>query len=265
MPNYVLTDSVFFTVPQKLSSDSNREYEDGCFVIGSMTSLTNDKYYIMSAYDLDENYFPGAVVIYTNEETADAIRMPGLTATPFMVSEVTDAIDSEGEASKRIYGVTGGKYKEYYMASSTAAELEAENKMPVVGDVVRLSLNGDKIVGLTRDVSCTSSGITINYGIDGVSTNSNSELTYIGGELLSKHANAVVLCADQKPTPSSGAYINNIAPISISNPTYTVCDLKTGEVYPARYESLQLSGERNQYVVCRLQYYRGFNVYIYID
>lgn len=265
MPNYVLTDSVFFTVPQQLSSDPNREYEDDCFAIGSMTSLVNDKEYIMSAYDLDENYFPGAVVIYTNEATADAIRMPGLTATPFMVSEVTDAIDSEGEASKRIYGVTGGKYKEYYMASSTAAKLEAENKMPVVGDVVRLSLNGDKIVGLTRDVSCTSSGIVINFGIDGVSTDSNSELTYIGGELLSKHANAVVICADQKPTPSSGSYINNIAPISISNPTYTICDLKTGEVYPGRYESLQLSGERNQYVVCRLQYYRGFNIYIYID
>lgn len=265
MPNYVLTDSVVFTVPQQLSSNPNKVYEDGCFAIGSISSLQNDKEYIMSAYDLDENYFPAAVVIFSNEATADAFKMPTPISTPFMVANVTDAVDSEGEPAKKIYGVSEGRYMEYYMSPSIVSYLEGQGKMPVKGDIVRVSLNGNKIIGLTRDVSCTSSGVKINFGIDSVSGDANSELTYIGGELLSKHASALVLSANQKPTPSTGAYLNNIAPISISSPSYTVCDLKTGEVYPGKYDSLQPSGERSQYVVCRLQYYRGFNIYIYID
>ena len=125
-------------------------------------------------------------------------------------------------------------------------------------------ISGGKIIGLSRDVIFSDTGFDINYDKDGVSSSANSVTSYISGTLISKDKDSIVLLADKMPIPNSGGYINKIAPISLSNPTDKVFDTKTGDIYPGKYENLSVSGERVQYIVCKLSYYRADTVFIYI-
>ena len=264
IPNYILSRSTIFMVPTELASNQQKEYDESCFKIVAAFELTNDKEYRLSAYDLDESFYPRAAVVYGASSDPDELETPNEYTTSFMVSGVTDALNDEYVKVKKIYGVRNGKYVEYICTSEVLSKLTAADKLPKKGDIVRTVISGGKIIGLSRDVIFSDTGFDINYDKDGVSSSANSVTSYISGTLISKDKDSIVLLADKTPIPNSGGYINKIAPVSLSNPTYTVFDTKTGDIYPGKYENLSVSGERVQYIVCKLSYYRADTVFIYI-
>lgn len=264
IPNYILSRSTIFMVPTELASNQQKEYDESCFKIVAAFELTNDKEYRLSAYDLDESFYPRATVVYGASSDPDELETPDEYTTSFMVSGVTDALNDEYVKVKKIYGVRNGKYVEYICTSEVLSKLTAADKLPKKGDIVRAVISGGKIIGLSRDVIFSDTGFDINYDKDGVSSSANSVTSYISGTLISKDKDSIVLLADKTPIPNSGGYINKIAPVSLSNPTYTVFDTKTGDIYPGKYENLSVSGERVQYIVCKLSYYRADTVFIYI-
>ena len=255
-------------MPQSLASGTDVPFDDELFNVGTTSNLLNDRSYTIDAYDINENYYPELVVVYMNKNKVDNLEIPHANAAAYMVDKVTDALDSDGTETKKLYLFNAGKYYQYNLSSKLVNKFVQEGKIPSNGDIIRVVLNGrNEIIGLSIDVkyNAASKSAVINYGIDNLSQNANAELSYISGNVITVDEGALVLTVDQKPTPSAGDYINGIAPLSLTKQDYTIFNKTTGEVYAGRLSDVYDHISDNSYVVCEMNYYGCVKVYLYIN
>jgi len=165
------------------------------------------------------------------------------------------------------YGFRNRKHVEYLIDADVLSQLTEEGRIPDAGDVIRAVFNTDnEINGISIDLRYDKAQekAIINYGKEQLSNAANSYFTYVGGKVITAGTESMVIYADQTPASSTAAYVNGIAPISLSSPQYVIYNTTTGEVYEGRQGDLLGGGDGGRYAICRMNYYLCNTVYIYV-
>lgn len=181
--------SVKFYVPSALISDGGTAtYDDSYFVCGDSSRVDNDDTPSVDVYDMNENHFPGAVVIYNMVGgTANSVN-PTQYDPSYMVESVTQASDAEGNDSIKLTLRDTSGSKSYTVDYDVYQEYLKDKKIPKKGDLVRIVLDEKpEIIGYAIDCSYDSKtgSFTINYGKAGLSNNIRERYTLAAGKVVS--------------------------------------------------------------------------------
>ncbi|MBQ4527537.1 MAG: S-layer homology domain-containing protein [Clostridia bacterium] len=151
MKFYVSPETVIFRSPFAVEAD-----DDGkLYRVLGLGSLRGNGSYTVQAYDLSDTGCAGAIILYSGSATGT----PDEKASWLVVEGVTDALGEDGETTKKVYGMSNGKYVKYLATSSEAVSLSVAtgntDRFPKCGDVIRVSLDDNNQitgVGLEFDI-----------------------------------------------------------------------------------------------------------------
>jgi len=130
---------------------------------------------------------------------------PPMNATAYVVDSVVDAIDSDGEITKKVTLYDNGKFLSYYIDERIIPTLEDDNLIPGSGDIVRIVLSDvDTIGGIARDViyNPDTKKAKVQYGGD-VSANPGYMNTYLTGKVFSVSSSMLTVKYEDIGTDSS--------------------------------------------------------------
>ncbi|MBO5370296.1 MAG: hypothetical protein J6B23_06440, partial [Clostridia bacterium] len=271
VPNVSFKGSVIFSVPEALQTNANAHYDDELFSVISTSSLANNGKYVADAYDFDENYIPGATVVYkaTGGKTTES---PTDSSAAYMIYEVTDSLNPDGDNAKLVKCYSAGVYSEFYIEPQVYDTLSDSNKIPSVGDVARFTFNAKGYIngiGLDIDYNPESDSVTIAYGEDNLGTGATAYLCYFGGRALSQTAGYLTIKADNPPK-NSAANSSNIINLAV-NPSsrYVLFNKKTNKVETGSsadvVTAIEGGAENASLVVCKATYYYVNTVFVYTD
>lgn len=264
-----LSGTTVFYVPSDLATQSGVEYDDEFFTCAGTSRLSNDDEPVIDTYDYNENYIPAAVVIYNMLGGASTAVIPDKTAPSYMVAEVTDAMDADGNASKKLSLCNTSGYETYVIDYEIYQELKTAGKIPGRGDVVRISIDHkNEINGLARDAvyNATTGAININY-TDNVNTHAGEQLTYAVGKVVSVGDGAMTV--DIKTIASTGvpAMINNKLTYGFSATKAVICPGAKGEVRAINAGDVMSESNfgigNSDLVVLRTSYWNAAAVFVY--
>ena len=206
-PYFKFGSGVVFKVPKNLTGTVTGRYDDNLFSVMSYTELKDDDKLTVDAYDYNENFEPGVVVAYIGLGTGGRVSAatPPMNATAYVVDSVVDAIDSDGEITKKVTLYDNGKFLSYYIDERIIPTLEDDNLIPASGDIVRIVLSDvDTIGGIARDViyNPDTKKSKVQYGGD-VSANPGYMNTYITGKVFSVSSSMLTVKYEDIGTDSS--------------------------------------------------------------
>lgn len=113
----------------------SRTTEAERFAVRTKSFFTNDTYYDVAAYNVNDGGIADAVVCWREIINTK----PGENASHMMIDHVDLAINNDDEQVYKICGLVGGKYAEYLTEPSTVPE--TDGRMLKRGDVIRISIN----------------------------------------------------------------------------------------------------------------------------
>lgn len=275
IPNISMERAVVFLVPENF--EAGKKYDDSAFLCDDYTSyLRAEALYYMDAFDYDEDFCPGAIIIYfTSADATTTITKIPVRATPYIVRDITDAIDNDGNEVKllKVYG--NGVYEEHPIAMDTYTALLEEEKdsglkvIPSSGDIVRIAKNTQGYVnGIAVDgvYDSDTGSVTINFGKKNISKTGNEVLTYWSGNVLSQSGSYMLINADSVPTDSvwDDGRVNLKLNSSLK---YVVYNTKTGLARAGTRDDIVAGLNKDDpnasYVVVKASYYIGQIVFIY--
>lgn len=258
-----------FYVPSALASTSGVEYDDEFFTCAGTSRLANDDEPVIDTYDYNENYIPAAVVVYSMLGGASSAVVPDATAPSYMVSKITEAVDFEGNVSKKLSLCNASGYKTYVIDYEICEELKETGKIPGRGDVVRISLDHkNEINGIARDAiyNAATGAITINY-TDNVYTHAGERLTYASGKAVSVGDGALTL--DILTIASTGvpAMLNNKLTYGFSATKAVVYPGARGDVRVINAGDIKSESNfgigNSDLVLLRTSYWNAASVFVY--
>ncbi len=275
IPYIPFSSTLMFCVPQMLATnpDTPAIYEDDMFYVTGKGDLSNDLEYYVDAYDMSEEYIPGAAVVY-KVISAGTYVSPSNSESSYIVYDVSDAVSIDGSETVAIKVYDGRKYVKYLIAPNSLEILKT--RIPKKGDIVRFTLNNlGEATSISLDASYipqnnngTGGNVIIPYASYGIGTASYSTLTYFSGKVLAKTESNLVIKYDNAPSDSLKA-IDNIINMPLGAVRYVIYDRTTNQARLGTKNDIMTSldvGEENaSYVVCRASYYKVNTVFIYIN
>lgn len=267
MPSLLLSKAVVFTVPSELTGTPAQKLDDRTFRAGAINELRNDATYTMDIYDLDRNYYPGAAVVFKNSSDPNVSNSLSNSSKVVMIEKVSEALDSAGDDSLKIYALDGNRFVEYYVPSETWTYYRSIGEIPSKGDIARVTLNGNKVTAIRIDVDYdeTTKSTSVLYGVTSTQdvNRGNSPLAYISGEVVCANDESVTIVPHTTPESPTGNYPIATTSLGYYNAVCNVFNRSTGEVYSAKLSDIG-SGIRTD-VICKLNYFRCNAVYMYVE
>lgn len=270
IPNVPFPMTTVFHVPLDLKNNPNEQYNDDMFAVKGINGLVNDVTYTVDAFDYDENYIPGAVVVYVTSEKG-ALSTPTSVAVQYMVRKVTDAVDDEGNALKLVKVFANGKYDQFFIDDLAYVNLAANGKVPDEGDVVRFAFDDNNyITGVNIDVDYDKNTHShkINYGVASIGNNANAYLMYFAGTALAGDGNYLAIRATNAPAGSTNS--ENVMNLYLSpSVRYVVYDRSEGDVRSGDSSDVATEAQAGEsgatLIAVRSTYYTVNTVFAYVD
>lgn len=267
IPNVSFREAVIFAVPKAMTSEPDKQYDDSLFTVISSSELYNNRDYTVDAYDYNKNYVPQAITVYTNVDENTSV-VPAAETTVYMLQEVRDAINEDGEQIKSLLVYGNSKYQKYLLKTDTYNTLSKNGKMPTPGDVIRLAFDRDGYIsGIALDVDYNMKDDTIgvNYS-DGVSESGKEYLSYFAGKVLKKSNNFMTIRTEAGPSDS---ITNNMTVLCLGAPKCVMFNKRTGLVTAVDISNIVSEAAGGSaaamHVVCRTNYYSVNTIYIYTE
>ena len=198
--------------------------------------LTSSGNYYVDVYDMDESLEAKAVVMYIKNVNAGAALNTDMD--PSVVYKVSDALNGDGELTKKITVWSRGSFKTYFISAGLLPDLSPE-QIPKAGDIVRLTTdNSGEIAGIDIDIkyNAVTGKPEINKGV--ANKRDQAQWSYYGGKLFGMNANSISLIIDQEPPFSQAfagefsGYVDNMVPLMLNGSTfYAGFDTRLGTVY----------------------------------
>lgn len=141
-----LTKSVCIEIPELESGDKMIDYEDEIKIVSPTSKWVDPQHRLTSfeAYDLDENKSASVIIRPVAKGSDDKSYHNRL----LFVDSVAEAINNEGIQVKKIYGYQAGQYVSFEIDPDS--DLNRGNFDFTCGDVLRISLNNDKISNIIK-------------------------------------------------------------------------------------------------------------------
>lgn len=118
------------------------EAEDGMYAVGTLNNMfVSDNTYSLNAYRKDcDRHFADVLVVYTQ----DSEQKVSSSSAAIVVSEITTAMDDEGNIGYKIKGYSGATASEYFVADRTLVDNMPSldgvgTHMIECGDIIRLA------------------------------------------------------------------------------------------------------------------------------
>lgn len=210
--NFNFGSTIIFRVPQGIAENPECKFNDNFFKVADISYMKDDHRCIADSFDYNADYQPAAIVLYdiSGGGTGSVVEeIPGHYAPTWLVDEVSDSVNPDGEYTTKLTLYNGTTYKEKYISSDLNSKYISEGKIPGPGDIVRIcEVSDDIISGLLIDVDYNPSdkSLKINYTNSGMSKELHAYLTYMKGTAFSATAGSFALRADE--IPSIGSFIN---------------------------------------------------------
>ncbi len=135
---YMGGQTVIFLVSDEIFSNPESNFDDKYFRVITTASLEQGTI-TYDAFDLDESFIPGAIVVYTGEGMSDE---PHKLGTLGVVESMTKGIDNNNnDYVYKLLMWRGGAYNKYNIDQETYDKFKQNNKIPVPGDIVRINLD----------------------------------------------------------------------------------------------------------------------------
>lgn len=251
-PHAIVGDNtVMFSVPQKLASESDKRYDEDDFTLLNTSMMDSYGTFTIDAYDLNNQLEPGVIVFY-NPNAGDSLSVHEQSALG-MIDKVSRGINDEGETVHLISIWTDGRYYDYSIDEETYSKILSTNALTdaekkyrsdviMRGDIVRIAVDvRGEIKALSVDGRYNPvkkmAEITDNAPKDGQIDDS-----VYSGRVYSHSANHLSLIVDDSFYSSghSDEMIDGIAPFGIrSYATFCVYDTKTNVVKTAKLSMLR--------------------------
>lgn len=237
--------TVVFAVPSCLAASNNLEgpdkrlarYDDKNYSVETMVSATTSSgNYFVDIYDMNESMEAAVVVVYVKNVNASANVNTDID--PAVVHSVTDALNAEGEPTKKMTVWSRNVFKTYYFTTDFLSEL-SQAQIPKSGDIIRITTNKlGEIVGIDVDVKYNPVTGKPEVNTSVANKRDQAQWCWYSGKLFGITANSLSLTIDQQP-PFSQAYagefkdyVDNMVPLSLLGSTYYAgYDTKSGTVY----------------------------------
>ena len=274
VPFFTLGNTVMISVPKDLRTKAPADrYTDDAFRVITTSDLPSYETVYADAYDYDHAMSPRVVVLYNGSAEAgvSGIMNPLNTATVHVVESISDVIDEDGTATKRIDAYANGKFVSYNIDPELYGQLESKNLIPESGDVVRFSFGSKYINGIGRDAIYNKATNNLSISYTGtVSTNPVATLTYVSGKVFSQaDTYSLVIATDNYPSSSSyPTPADGLCSIKASSSTKVVIyNTKTGGIEHGRITELadirSVGEDGASYVCVRLDGYEPELIVIY--
>ena len=266
VPNVSFLNAVVFVVPENAEQQVGKVYDDELFFADGLSILQHDSPYTVSVYDYDKNYLPGAVVVFYNKEDTDIPLTPANTAISYIVREVNDASDTEGELVKNIKVYGNGEYREYYMRMGVYQNLLNSGKAPGKGDIIRISTDTNGYInGLSLDVDYNEETGTADIEYISMMNSYTRSMTYFGGYPVSQTDGHLLIRVTHCPGDSRTD--NGLMNLTTSSAKYTVYHKKTGQIRAGSSGNIICSESISEasMIFARASYYNITHVFIYVD
>lgn len=268
IPSVSFSKAVIFALPSQLASNPNQKYDDTLFKVVSKSYIGNDTTQTVDAFDFDENFIPSVITVYCNSGSS-ANQTPSTSSQSYMVWGVKNGVYEDGESTTLLKVYANGKYEEYFIDPAYYNTIRQAGRLPTPGDVVRLTVGRNGYVcGIALDVDYNESrsDISINYGVDGLTTSGKEFLQYFSGKTLRKSDDFVTLEVENAPADSVA---NGMITLCLTSPKYVIFNTETHEVFTADKNSvisaLEAGYDNASHIVCKAQYYGVNTVYIYAE
>lgn len=269
IPNVSFEKAVTFFIPADFVS--GKKYDDKLFFCGKPSShLGSGGIYTVDAYDYDASFCPGAVAIYfTDGNTTSLMDSISSSEPSYIVREITDAIDKEGDEVKLLKVFGNGLFKEFSIPLNIYDLLLASNKIPSSGDIIRISTNTEGLVnGITIDglYDSETNTVSVDYSTSGIYETGNEFMTYFTGNVLSYGGSYMLINA--LSAPSDSVWEDGVTNIKMdSSPSYVVYNAGTGLVKAGTKQSVVAGLDKNDpnasFVVVRTLYFNAQTIFIY--
>lgn len=210
IPHFTLGDTIIMEVPKDLRTNNAPDdpYAESAFRIIGTGNLPNYEYVFIDAFDYDESMIPEIVVLYRGQEKSGETKLvePDQYAPIHLVEKVMDCVTESGDISKRIYSYADETFHITDIAPEVVDSLVEAGRIPLPGEAVRLSFNGNEINGIARDIrDITKSSVTVNTSDSNIGKACTASHTYVTGKVFScTDGSNVVIKYDFYPMPEEG-------------------------------------------------------------
>ena len=226
-PNFNISGSIVFIVPNDITN------EEGFYVTSSAFFSDIKRYSNIRPYNISKNGSAEVVVYHSDNAVPEFSSNSG----SLVVEKMVNALNSDGEASKKISGWVDTQYKSY-MLDEDVSIYKASGEQLGFGDVIRFYADGDVIKSLVCDFDANESVFARNNDPNASDMNGGySSFMYQFGEAYYAGENYIYIGggADGKNLSNSAlrnftASTKNIAIIDLNNQsvrTGTLEDIKT--------------------------------------
>jgi len=238
--------TVIFTVPSCLAASNNTEgedkrlarYDDKNYAVSPTitAATTSSGNYYVDIYDMDESMEAKAVVMYIKNVNSGASVNTDMD--PAVVYKVTDALNQDGEVTKKMVVWSRNAFKTYYFSVEHLSEL-SKDEIPASGDIIRITTdNKGEVVGTNIDVKYNTATGKPEINTAVANKRDQAQWAYYTGKLFGMNANSISLSIEQEPPFNQAfageftGYVDNMVPLSLLSSTYYAgYDTKTGSVY----------------------------------
>lgn len=265
-PGVSFAGALIIRVPENYD-DGMSEISDEEFFVMSSSSLDSDIGYYADVYDFDDMMSP-AVILIREKGKVDDVKIPPRGNKSYVVLDIVEAIDEEGERVKKIKLFHSDLYEEYFIKNELFDKMR--NK-PQKGDVVRFTKNAlGYIDGLCIDVDYSfqngEHSFNVYYGENNVQTDAHHYFTYYTGKVYNANDSALVISIKDHPGGSYWYSIpGGIMRVGLISPVYIEYNTTTGEakaIKASMLKSIKNSGEDAAHAVALRMVYGCANTII---
>ena len=251
-PHVIMGDNtVMFSVPEKLSSESDKRYDEDDFTLLNTSMMDSYGTFTIDAYDLNNRLEPGVIVFY-NPNAGDSLSVHEQSALG-MIDKVSVGINDEGETVHLISIWSDGRYYDYTIDDETYnkilstnaltdAEKSFRSEVIMRGDIVRIAVD---VRGEVKALSVDGRYNPIKKiaeTTDYAPKDGQYDDSVYSGRVYSHSSNHLSLIVDDYFYTSgiSDEMIDGIVPFGIrSYATFCVYDTKTNVVKTAKLSMLR--------------------------